>query len=221
VGIPSLVIVSFEATNPQAQFYVESGIIFVTSQAVASLVFIPKMLALRVQLRATYPKTPFDDGSPRRPQRPAKTESTLTVGGKPSPSDENCDRESSSNGSVTGPQVTAPDNDGNDVSKIEPYDNDSHVEAATPDASSPPSNIFEEFRPANRSQMLPSRAKPRFALEKGKSFFGFRAERRLSLLGGAINSKELVRRKKSGGIRVTHNPRVSIPSAVYSTEDLA
>jgi hypothetical protein len=45
MGIPILVVVW---DNPQARFFVESGIIFVTSLAFLATVYLPKMLALRV-----------------------------------------------------------------------------------------------------------------------------------------------------------------------------
>lgn len=44
MGIPILIVVW---DNPQARFYVQAGIIFVTAQALVSLVYVPKMLALR------------------------------------------------------------------------------------------------------------------------------------------------------------------------------
>ena len=44
MGIPILIVVW---NNPQGRFYVQAGIIFVTAQALVSLVYVPKMLALR------------------------------------------------------------------------------------------------------------------------------------------------------------------------------
>jgi hypothetical protein len=45
MGIPIIVVVA--ADSPQAAFYVTTGIVFVTSQALISLVYIPKVIALR------------------------------------------------------------------------------------------------------------------------------------------------------------------------------
>lgn len=54
MGIPILIVVW---DSPPAKFYVSSGIIFVTSQAILCLVYVPKILALRqVIKRDTDPK---------------------------------------------------------------------------------------------------------------------------------------------------------------------
>jgi hypothetical protein len=46
IGIPILVVVG---ENPQAEFYVKCGVVFVTSQAIVSLVYLPKILFLRAE----------------------------------------------------------------------------------------------------------------------------------------------------------------------------
>ena len=197
MGIPILIVVW---DNPQAKFFVEAGIIFVTAVAVQLLIFIPKILAVRVDRSL--------DAEEKQRQASATSSSQDRKGGDfveqlgvQSDGDYEESMRNDSELCRTSPEVAdAASADAGD----EPIEEAHSVESMPIDENTIPAPIESPStctskRSSLRGSFVDSISK---SMRFSSGALAMRGEGSEASIGEAF-----------GGIRVTHNPRVSYSEA--------
>jgi hypothetical protein len=196
MGIPILVVVW---DNPQARFFVESGIIFVTSLAFLATVYIPKVLALRADRANTN-----DD---------SKTDaySNYQARAKP-PSDYEDEEEEEDPNDDTRTLGNTIQDDGNssEVAKVAHHGEDENPQEALPDHHG--ANERASLNDAVQSEDIA--AHPGDMNGVGDDA-GAKSGNRGSIFGGRATASTPMSGSR-GSIKVLHNPRVSLFVRVLS-----
>jgi hypothetical protein len=191
MGIPILVVVW---DNPQARFFVESGIIFVTSLAFLATVYLPKVLALR---------------SDRAKTNNSKTEAYSTYQARAKqPSDYEDEEEEEEQYGVTLP-MTVQDASSAQEAKVAQYGEDENPQDALPHHYGAKERVT--FNDAEDMAAHPD------DMNVVGNDTGAKRGNRGSIFGGRAKVPTHVSGSGSGGsIKVLHNPRVSLFVKVFS-----
>jgi hypothetical protein len=185
MGIPILVVVW---DNPQARFFVESGIIFVTSLAFLATVYLPKMLALR---------------GDRAKTNNSKTEAYSSYQARAKQSSDYDEEEEEDQYDVTLP-MTVQDASSPEEAKVAHHGEDENPQDALPGHYG--ANERVSFNDAvQREDMV---ADPDDMNVVGNDAGGNR--------GSIFGRRSKASSGSSGSIKILHNPRVSLLVRVFS-----
>jgi hypothetical protein len=184
MGIPILVVVW---DNPQARFFVESGIIFVTSLAFLATVYLPKVLALRAD---------------RAKPNDSKTEAYSSYQARAKqPSDYEDEEEEEDQYDCTLPMTIQDENSAEDKTregaKVAQSGEDENPQDALPGHHG--ANERASLNDAVQSEDMAAHPDDMDAGARHGSIFGGRANSSTSMSGSGRRS-----------IKVLHNPRVSL-----------
>lgn len=225
MGVPILIVVW---NSPPAKYYVSCGIIFVTSQAVLSLVYIPKMLALRKakkegkdsSKRKAYAsfqersKPQFDDEEDEntdsngvRQQEGSASADDVAIGVMAAAADVE-----------QNPQEPLDDN-GDVATRNSAYvfekaaKSDAFASTKMPSSDSPTRHDkSKSWSPAVAAAETQSRRRTRGSDRSSassiRSALSNSLKNRGSIFVGAVSSKDVP--ENLGGVKVLHNPRVSM-----------
>jgi hypothetical protein len=199
MGIPILVVVW---DNPQARFFVESGIIFVTSLAFLATVYLPKMFALRDDRAKTKDsRTLAYSNYQARSKQPSNYEAEE--------SEKSEEEEDQHDGTlpITTQDVKSPEDGIQEEAKVAHRGEDENPQEATPahDGADEMANVND----AVQSEGMAARP--------GMGGRGNHAVSKRSLLGSIFHANASAPASKNGGgIKVLHHPKVSLCVRVFS-----
>jgi hypothetical protein len=204
MGIPILVVVW---DNPQARFFVESGIIFVTSLAFLATVYLPKMFALRDDRAKTKDsRTQAYSNYQARAKQPSDYEAEE--------SGEEDEEEDQYDGTlpVTMQDVKTPEDGTQEEAKVA-Y----HADDQNPQEAAPAHHGENEMSNVNDAVQSEDMAAHPNDMNGGGNHAGGAKRRVSNLFGSIINGNaNAPAPKNGGGIKVLHHPKVSLCVKVFS-----
>lgn len=200
MGIPILIVVW---DNPQAKFFVEAGIIFVTAMAVQLLIFIPKILAVRADRLQDKLEKESNPNATISPQDPIKDDFEEHLRVKSADGDVDNEGSMRDYSELLRTLPGAEDEEAVSVDSDDPIDKSPSLESTPIEENR---NPIPDGSPSAR-EMMRSTIRGSFVDSLSKSMPMMRFSAGALALHGDGNDANIA--GPVGGIRVTHNPRVS------------